>query len=76
MTGSLDAERLSGRIGTPAWSILTGAFYPISGLTRFGAADSPASSTANAFAFDSSRVVPTAYENRPASVSALVCISY
>jgi len=26
--------------------------------------------------FDPARVVPTSYENRPASISALVCISY
>jgi hypothetical protein len=46
-------------------NITTASFYLSDGITSVGN-----------IMLDVSRVVPTAHENRPASISALACISY
>jgi hypothetical protein len=78
-----DAIReMQGRIGAAGTGVFnagktttTGVFEPDVAY-GYGAQAIPMSFSTNHVFFKASRVVPTDYENRPASLSVLICISY
>lgn len=55
---------------------MTGAFVYQSGRTKGATASDHQTGVANGLSFDASRVVPTALENRPYSITFLPLVAY